>query len=122
MGLQSLCVDNYLRKVCILLTWKQYQTTNSKVLKLSEYLLKNMADNQKKDADDLATALAEMEAKAKNWEAMVAARGQAREQIENEDGQQLDSEKKAMDKEDEALLASVAKKLLQDSVVLGLTK
>ena len=41
----------------------------------------------------------------------------AREQIENEDGQQLDSEKKAMDKEDEALLASVAKKLLQDSVI-----
>ena len=41
----------------------------------------------------------------------------AREQIENENGQQLDSEKKAMDKEDEALLASVAKRLLQDSVI-----
>jgi len=92
------------------------------LIELSKYLLKNMADNQRKDADDLAAALAEMEAKAKNWEAMVAARGQAREQIENEDGQQLDSEKKAMDKEDEALLASVAKKLLQDSVVLGLSK
>ena len=46
------------------------------LIELSEYLLKNMADNQRKDADDLAAALAEMEAKAKNWEAMVAARGQ----------------------------------------------
>jgi len=73
-----------------------------------------MADNQRKDADDLAAALAEMEAKAKNWETLAAVRGQAREQIENEDGQQLDSEKKAMDKEDEALLASVAKRILQD--------
>merc|ERR1711988_1384373 len=87
------------------------------LIELSEYLLKNMADNQRKDADDLAAALAEMEAKPKNWETMIAARGQAREQIENENGQQLDSEKKAMDKEDEALLASVAKKLLQDSVL-----
>ena len=46
------------------------------LIELSEYLLKNMADNQRKDADDLAAALAEMEAKAKNWETMIAARGQ----------------------------------------------
>jgi len=73
-----------------------------------------MADNQRKDADDLAAALAEMEAKAKNWETLAAVRGQAREQIENENGQQLDSEKKAMDVEDEKLLAALAKRVLQD--------
>ena len=38
----------------------------------------------------------------------------AREQIENENGQQLDSEKKAMDVEDEKLLAALAKRVLQD--------
>ena len=38
--------------------------------------MKNMADNQRKDADDLAAALAEMEAKAKNWETLAAVRGQ----------------------------------------------
>ena len=37
----------------------------------------------------------------------------AREQIENENGQQLDSSKKAMDEEDEDLLATVAKKVLE---------
>ena len=37
----------------------------------------------------------------------------AREQIENENGQQLDSSKKAMDEEDEDLLANVAKKVLE---------
>ena len=46
------------------------------LIELSEYLLKNMADNQRKDADDLAAALAEMEAKAKNWETLAAVRGQ----------------------------------------------
>ena len=39
----------------------------------------------------------------------------AREQIENENGQQLDSEKKAMDLEDEDLLATVANKILGSS-------
>ena len=39
----------------------------------------------------------------------------AREQIENENGQQLDSEKKAMDLEDENLLATVANKILGSS-------
>ena len=39
----------------------------------------------------------------------------AREQIENENGQQLDSEKKAMDVEDEDLLAIVANKILESS-------
>ena len=40
------------------------------------YLLKNMADQQRKDADDLMMALAEMEAKAANMEALVVARKQ----------------------------------------------
>ena len=40
------------------------------------YLLKNMADQQRKDADDLMAALAQMEAKAKNWETLAAVRGQ----------------------------------------------
>ena len=46
----------------------------------------------------------------------------AREQIENENGQQLDSEKKAMDQEDEDLLATVAKKVLESSVSEALKK
>jgi len=74
-----------------------------------------MADAQNKDADDLMAALAQMEEKAKNWETLAAVRGQAREQIENENGQQLDSEKKAMDLEDENLLATVANKILGSS-------
>jgi len=74
-----------------------------------------MADAQNKDADDLMAALAQMEEKAKNWETLAAVRGQAREQIENENGQQLDSEKKAMDVEDEDLLAIVANKILESS-------
>jgi len=81
-----------------------------------------MADQQRKDADDLMMALAEMEAKAANMEALVVARKQAREQIENENGQQLDSEKKAMDQEDEDLLATVAKKVLESSVSEALKK
>jgi len=81
-----------------------------------------MADQQRKDADDLMAALAEMEAKAANMEALVVARKQAREQIENENGQQLDESKKAMDQEDEDLLATVAKKVLESSVVDALKK
>ena len=35
-----------------------------------------MADTQRKDADDLMAALAQMEEKAKNWETLAAVRGQ----------------------------------------------
>ena len=38
----------------------------------------------------------------------------AREQIENENGQQLDPTKKAMDEEIEDMLATVAKKVLEN--------
>ena len=42
------------------------------------FLLKNMADAQNKDADDLMAALAQMEEKAKNWETLAAVRGQVK--------------------------------------------
>jgi len=68
------------------------------------YLLKNMADNENKDVEDMMAILAQMEEKAKNMERLVVLRRQEREQMEKENEaiqKQLDCMKQAMDEEDE---------------------